>query len=160
MTRAGRLGDASPLSTGQEFMADSLPFVSRDALKAAASAPTRTIEFLDIPGFGRVGILGLTGKELDDLYRWVNRTHQARKKAGLGKKPLGFRPFVLVRTLVNEQGERILTDADATDGWLDDLPAGTLSPAIKTAFRLNGIGKQEEGEAEEDEDEAAEETAG
>jgi len=136
-------------------MSDSpLPFVSRDALKAAAEQKTRTIEPIDLPRFGRVGILGLTGAELDDLFAWVNRVNKARKKQpSASKKGLGFRAFVLARTLVDAQGTRLLQDSDATDGWLDDLPADVLSPAIKAAFRLNGIGKQDQTETDdEDED--------
>ncbi len=133
---------------------ETVPFLTRDTLKALAEASKtapRTIEFVDAPALGgQVGILKLHGFELDDLYAWVRRANKRRKR--LNKKDLGFRAFVLARTIVDASGTRLLTDDDATAGWLDELPADICSVLVKTAFRLNGIGKEEEREEDEDED--------
>ena len=133
-----------------------LPFATRDALKALASdakSKPRTIEFVTAPGADlELGILKLRAGELEDVYEFARKMVARDKRLGV-KRRLGFRAFLLARTLVTKDGARLLTDEDATSGWLDDLDADLCSLLIKTAFRLNGVGREEEREESEDEDE-------
>lgn len=121
-------------------MADVKPFLTRDALLAAAKqhAETPTIDTMDVPGLGSVGIKHLKASELDELYRWANARVRAEKRKHPGKKiTIPFRGMVLVRTLVDSEGARIFTDDDLA--IFDDLGAGVILPVIKKAQQVNGI---------------------
>lgn len=114
-------------------------FLTRDALRAAAESDTPKITYVDAPALGgRVGILHLRQHQIDEMHAWAKRVDRAEKRRITPRKIL-YRWVVLVRTLVNDQGDRILSDEDVREPWLDALPSALVMGLFAKAMQLNGL---------------------
>jgi hypothetical protein len=109
----------SEFLTGDELLADS----------------DLTIEFVTTPSGKKVGIRSMALGDLDSYDRSMLNISGDKVTRNLDDG----RAKLLVRTLCNEKGERLLTDAQAAD--LSKKAAPWLNEAIDIARRLNGLTK-------------------
>lgn len=116
--------------------------LSRDDLLNAKDNLPEEVDLSDIPGYhGSVLVRGMTGKERD-AYE-VSMLTQGR--AGRREmNPVNARAKLAARCVVDEDGNRLLTDADAAA--LGDKSAAVVIRIANVAARLSGMG---EGEQEE-----------
>lgn len=95
-------------------------------------------EDVEIPEWGgAVRVKTMTGTERDDFEASVFGTDEKDTKA----KFQNFRAKLLVRTLVNENGNRLFEDSEVE--VLGKKSGKILDPLYTVALRVNGIGKKD-----------------
>lgn len=101
-----------------------------DDLLTATQLPQESIVF---PGFGKVFVRGMTGKQRD---QWESSLMRGR---GQDRRPHteNARARLAVRCLVNEKGERLYQDADAER--LGNIRVDYLQKIFEVAQRLSGV---------------------
>lgn len=119
--------------------------MSRDELLAAIKAK-RSTRTVDLPGLGgEVLVRGLTAKEWD--------SYQASMKIWSGGEQVGIddgntTARLMVRCVVDENGDRILQDTDAS--VLGDLPITEMNRLAEAVFELSGINEDAQKAVESD----------
>jgi hypothetical protein len=120
--------------------------LNRDAILGAVDIQTEK-EFVPEWG-GDVIVRGLTGEELD-AYQATIRQMRPRLD-GKGMEPVliqdNMRAKLLVKCLVNEAGERLFTDQDASA--LGAKNGSVLDRLYDVAARLSGLSDEEKEEME------------
>src|SRR5690606_36365672 len=118
------------------------PTITLEALKRVAESTKKqpTIHFVDAPALGRCGIVALPPGRIDEMLEFGKRRSQAERQKLEPRKVL-FRWVLLAHTLVNEQGQRLLSDDDILAPWLNDLPGETVMALYIVAYRVNGFDK-------------------
>ena len=109
--------------------------LSREQLLAGGKRPTKVIT---LPSMGGDVILrGFSAEELVDFQKWV-----ALKK-GEKFEEMIFASKLVVRCLVDESGNRVLTD----DDWklVKEWPALEFRVITNAALEINGLRDPEEG---------------
>ena len=112
--------------------------LSRDTLLAAARAKELPREVVELPELGgRVWVRALTGKERDEweLSNIVMRRGRAQPKLD------NVRARLVVRCLVDDDGARLFTDADADA--LGDLRSDVLAKLYEVAQRLSKVTEED-----------------
>lgn len=108
--------------------------LTREDILAAAAKPVPR-EAIDIPELGgRVWIRGMTGAERDQYEHdniFINRRGKVQQNAD------NLRARLAVRCLVDEDGNRLLTDADAPA--LGMMRSDVLAVIFEKAQRLSGV---------------------
>ena len=107
-------------------------FLTGDELLSASDL---TIEFVDVPGGKRVGVRAMSLGDLDSYDRSMLDIEGDKVTRNLDDG----RAKLLVRTLCNDKGERLLSDSQAAA--LSKKSAPWLVAAIDIARRLNGLTK-------------------
>lgn len=109
-----------------------------DMLRAAREARIQR-DKLTVPELGGdIYVRGMSGKERDEFEEGL-RIRRGRKA---GQSDLrNFRAKLAVKVIVNEDGQRILTDEDAT--VFGQLPAGVLDRIITRCSELSGLAEEE-----------------
>lgn len=109
--------------------------LSRDQILAQSSLPIERVSAFG----GEVFVCTMSGLERDAF----EVAYEADRKAG---KPVNVRGALAVRTLCDQQGNRLFTDddLDAVSG----LSARELDKVFSVAQRLNGIGADDVKELE------------
>jgi hypothetical protein len=110
---------------------------SREAILGLADLPTETVL---VPEWGgAVKVRGLTGKERDDYEGgiMVSRRDPATGKLSQTMNLANVRARLVVRSVVDEAGQRIFGDADAE--LLGDKSAVAVSRIFDVAQRLSGM---------------------
>lgn len=106
-----------------------MPTLSREKLlKAKIELPT---EVVDIPEFGgKVKIRGMTGKEQSSFHKSIRAKGDKVDEDTFGAK-------LVVHCLVDDKGERLLTEADweTVYGW----PTAIYNRVTAAAMRVNGL---------------------
>ncbi|MFF2094867.1 hypothetical protein [Streptomyces sp. NPDC058202] len=120
--------------------------LSRDSILAANDIPTETVPVSEWGG--DVIVRGLTGAELD-AYQGSIRQFR-RSLDGKGMEPVliqeGMHAKLLVKCLVDDNGERLFSDGD-----VDELGAKSslvLDRLYDVAQRLSGLSEEEQEEME------------
>ena len=109
-----------------------------DILKAAENTP----EEVSVPEWGgTVLVRGMTGKERDAFEVSLMQPGRGGRRE---VNAVNVRAKVVARCVVDDDGNRMFTDAEAAD--LGDLPAAGLERLYAVAARLSGMsdGEQEE----------------
>lgn len=116
--------------------------LTRDQILAAARNAKIERDKLNIPELGgEVYVRGMSGKERDDF----EESLRIRKGRKAGQSDLkNFRARLAVKVIVNEQGERTLTDEDAS--IFGQMPAGVLDRIISRCTELSGMSDEEVGD--------------
>ncbi|MEU8906962.1 hypothetical protein [Streptomyces mirabilis] len=120
--------------------------LNRDAILKAQDIPTEPV---NVPEWGGEVILrGLTGDELDDFQGSIRQFR--RSLDGKGMEPVliqqGMHAKLLVKCLVDDNGERLFTDNDA--GELGAKAGVVLDRLYDVAQRLSGLTEEDEEEME------------
>lgn len=114
-----------------------MSFLSREALLAAAAQPLPT-ERLDIPELGGfVYIRGMSGAERDSWEKSLFRGRGTKRTIDTENA----RARLAVRCVVDEQGQRVFTDADA--GALGNLRVDVLQKVFEASQRLSGVSDED-----------------
>ncbi|MFI1767525.1 hypothetical protein ACH41H_36510 [Streptomyces sp. NPDC020800] len=120
--------------------------LTRDAIVKAQDIPTETVP---VPEWGGdVIVRGLTGDELDEFQGSIR---QFRKSLdGKGMEPVliqqGMHAKLLVKTLVDDNGERLFKDNEA--GELGAKSGKVLERLYDVAQRLSGLSEDDQEEME------------
>lgn len=110
-------------------------YLSKDAILKAKDV---LYEDIEIPEWGgRVRVRGLLGTERDAFEESLHTGKGKQRKVSL----FNFRAKLAVRTLVNEEGERIFEDGDYP--LLGQKSASGLAKVAETASRLSGLSEQD-----------------
>ena len=113
----------------------------------AAACP---VEEVELPGGSVVRVRGLTTAERDDLETQLALHRQKQQRARRAGKPvppdLPFRPALVMRAAVDEDGNRLFVPADLHR--LSAMPARLLSPLADAAIRLSGMRAEDVDELE------------
>lgn len=113
--------------------------LSRDEILAAKK--TFVTRSVDVPELGgKVIVKELSGKELD---AYQSSLVQMRGKEAV-PNTTNLRAKLVVRSLVDEDGKRLLTDQDTNA--LGDLPGRVLNRLYDVAAELSGISEEESEE--------------
>lgn len=120
--------------------------LTRDAIVKAQDILTETVP---VPEWGGdVVVRGLTGDELDEFQGSVRQFR--RSLDGKGMEPVliqkGMHAKLLVKTLVDDNGERLFMDNEA--GELGAKSGKVLERLYEVAQRLSGLSEEEEEEME------------
>ena len=109
-----------------------------DFFGLAAACPFEDVE---LPGRQTMRIRGLTTAERDDMETQIALRRQQQQKARkAGKRPpadIPFRPSLVVRTAIREDGSLIFKLTDVRR--VADMPAQIVSPLADAAIRLSGM---------------------
>lgn len=113
-----------------------------DILKAADNRP----EEVDVPEWGgTVLVRGMTGRERDAFeVSLMTSGRNGRREVN----PVNVRAKLVARCTVDDDGNRLFTDAEAGD--LGDKSAAAVDRVYAVAARLSGMGDQEQEEAVRD----------
>ena len=118
---------------------------SKDDLLKAKTVPEE-VDLSDIPGYhGSVLVRGMTGKERDAFEVSLMTPGRGGRRE---VNTVNVRAKLVVRCVVDEDGNRVLTDADAAD--LGETPAAAINRLYEVAARLSGMGDQEQEELTRD----------
>lgn len=113
-------------------------FLGRDAVFATADVPEREVFIPEWNGW--VKVRGMTGLERDEF--------EADIMTGKGKNRQvnvrNLRAKLVARTVVNEEGERVFTEADIPK--LGNKSAAALERIVDVARELSGLTEQDEEE--------------
>jgi len=105
--------------------------LSRESIKAAAQSPKMTT--VDLPAWGgQVNVRVMSGTERNSWEQSITDANQ--------KTVANFREQLLVRTVCDDQGNRIYTDSDVDE--LSACSAPELSTLYDAAAELNLIGRK------------------
>jgi len=108
-------------------MSEGNGFVSREVFLAAGKGKRR-VRVLDIPGFGKVRVQELSAYERGKF--------EARFSAKKAKSLHQVRECIAVACVVDENGNRMFTDADVEA--LGECPSHVLEAVAKAYQELNG----------------------
>lgn len=118
------------------------PLLTRDQILSASDL---TFEIVPVPEWGGdVRVRSLSGKERDAFEASI-LTIRSGGKTRLN--PADMRAKLVSRCIVNENGERLFTDADIT--MLSAKSAAALQRVFEAAQRLSGLSDQDVEELEE-----------
>jgi len=116
-----------------------------DLLKADDNAPEE-VDLSDLPGYhGSVLIRGMTGKERDAFETSLMRP------AGGGRREVdtaNMRARLVAKCAVDDDGNRLLTDADATE--LGEKSGAAIRRMFDVAARLSGMSDEDQEELTRD----------
>jgi hypothetical protein len=116
-----------------------------DLLKADDNAPEE-VDLSDLPGYhGSVLIRGMTGKERDAFETSVMRLGSGGRRE---VDTVNFRARLVARCAIDDDGNRLLTDADAAA--LGDKSAAAINRMWAVATRLSGMSDEEQEELTRD----------
>lgn len=120
--------------------------LSKDDLLKADDSVTEEVDLSDLPGYhGSVLIRGMTGKERDAFETLVMRAGSG------GRRELdtaNFRARLVARCAIDDDGNRLLTDADAAA--LGDKSAAAVDRMWVVATRLSGMSDEDAEEMARD----------
>lgn len=111
--------------------------LTRDLILQASDLPSETVL---VPEWGgEVRVRGLTGKERDDYETGIiaSRIDQRTGKLTQSMDLANVRARLIVRTVVDENGQRIFTDDDAEA--LGGKSASALAKVYEVAQKLSGM---------------------
>lgn len=115
-----------------------MPAISKQAVLSAVDLPRERIELPEWGADAYVFVRGLTGTERDS---WECYCLAQRKAAGSDNGFPGLRGSLLVRCLVDDDGNRIFDDGDVEA--LGGKSGKALDRLWEAAVRLSGIGKDD-----------------
>lgn len=119
-----------------------MTLLSKDAILGAEDLITEDVEVPEWGGTVRVRMM--TGAERDAFEESLSRTKGKSVKTNLAN----LRARLVAKTVVNEQGKRLFTDAEA--GVLGQKSAAALDRVFEAARRLNGMTEQDVEDLTED----------
>lgn len=105
-----------------------------------------TVESVDIEGHGKVRIRGLSAEERDD-YEQTLVERGPDGKVRTKRKYTNVRASLVMRCLVDENGERMFSDKDL--GELGKVDGAIVDRLYDVARRLSGMSREAEEEAVE-----------
>ena len=113
-----------------------------DILKAADNAP----EEVNVPEWGgTVLVRGMTGKERDAFELSLMTPGRGGRRE---VNPANVRAKVVVRCVVDDEGNRLFTDAEAAE--VGELPAAGIDRVYAVAARLSGMSESDQEEMARD----------
>ena len=113
--------------------------LTRDQILEAARNAKIERDTLQVPELGgQIWVRGMSGKERDAFEEGL-RIRRGRRSGQLDLR--NFRAQLAVKVIVTDQGERILTDADAD--IFGRIPAGVLRRIIARCTELSGATEEE-----------------
>lgn len=116
-----------------------------DLLKAKDNAPEE-VDLSDLPGYhGSVLVRGMTGKERDAFEVSLMQPGANGQRV---MDPRNLRARLVARCVIDDDGNRLLTDADAAE--LGDQPAPAIDRMYAAAARLSGMSDQDQEEMTRD----------
>lgn len=121
-----------------------MALLNKDQILAADDLPSEDVDMSDIPGWdGEVRVRALTGAERDKF-----EASLITQRGNSVKKNLdNMRARLVALCLVDEAGERLLTDADAV--LLGMKSAAALDRLFDVAQRLSGLSNNDVAELAE-----------
>lgn len=123
-------------------------FLSKEQILAADDLVTEDVEVPewspDPANPASVRVRMMTGAERDAFEESLSRTKGKSVKTNLAN----LRARLVAKTVVNEQGKRLFTDAEA--GVLGQKSAAALDRVFEAARRLNGMTEQDVEDLTED----------
>ena len=128
--------------------------LNRDAILGAVDVQT---EKVDVPEWGGdVIVRGLTGDELDNFQGSIRQFRPTFDGKGMEAVLVqdGMRSKLLVKCLVDEAGERLFTDQDASA--LGAKNGAVIDRLYDVAARLSGLSEEEKAELEGNSETASE----
>jgi hypothetical protein len=120
--------------------------LNRDAILGAVDVQT---EKVDVPEWGGdVIVRGLTGDELDNFQGSVRQFRPTFDGKGMEAVLVqeGMRAKLLVKCLIDENGDRLFTDQDAPA--LGAKNGSVIDKLYDVAARLSGLSEEEQAELE------------
>lgn len=113
--------------------------LTRDQILQAARNAKIERDALTVPELGgEIFVRGMSGTERDEFEEGL----RIRKGKRAGQNDLrNFRAKLAVKVIVDENGQRILTDGDA--GIFGQMPAGVLDRIISRCQELSGTAEEE-----------------
>jgi hypothetical protein len=111
-------------------------FLSRDAIRGLSDVKS---EEVCIPEWDNAYVMvrGMTGAERDAF----EQSNIVGKGKNRDVNLRNYRAKLVIWSVVDEDGKRLFTDADAE--WLGDKSAAALSRIVDVASRLSGISEQD-----------------
>src|SRR5215469_7289904 len=120
--------------------------LSRDDILKAEDAAIEEVDLSGLPGYsGSVLVRGMTGRERDAFETsMLERGHGGR----MVPNTANTRAKLAVRCVVDEDGNRLFTDADATA--LGEKNGAAIDRIFAVAARLSGMGDDQRDEVARD----------
>lgn len=109
--------------------------LSKDQIRQADDTQTEVVPVLEWGG--DVIVRGMTGIERDGFEAEIAERRGKKVRFDLRN----FRAKLVVRTVVDEAGDRVFSDADAT--WLGEKSAVALGRVFDVASRLSGLSDED-----------------
>lgn len=120
--------------------------LSKDDLLKADDRITEEVDLSDLPGYhGSVLIRGMTGRERDAFEVSLLQPGANGQRV---MDPRNLRAKLIARCVIDDDGNRLLTDADAAE--LGDKSAAAINRMYAVAARLSGMSEEDKEEMARD----------
>ena len=120
--------------------------LSRDDLLKADDRQPEEVDLSDIPGFhGSVLVRGMTGKERDAFEVSMMQPGRGGRRE---VNPVNVRAKLVARCVVDDDGNRLLSDADVAE--LGEKSAWAINRIYTVAARLSGMSDDDQENAVRD----------